>query len=98
MFDGIEGGLGAVGGTQLGQDGAHMPLDGALRMTWGCRVAASCTASAPLRYDNPNRRDLRYLLQGFGLYENDRTARFFGIRANSGEQDETNYSLLPSTS
>jgi hypothetical protein len=56
-------------------------------------VVASGTASAPLRYDNPNLRDLRYFLQAFGLYENDRTARFFGIGANSGEQDETNYSL-----
>jgi outer membrane protein assembly factor BamA len=37
--------------------------------------------------------DPRYLFQGFALYENDRTARFFGIGANSLEQNESNYTL-----
>jgi outer membrane protein assembly factor BamA len=46
-----------------------------------------------LRYADLNLRDPRYLFEGFGLYENDRTARFFGIGANSREQDETNYTL-----
>jgi surface antigen Omp85-like protein len=46
-----------------------------------------------LRYADLNLRDPRYLFEGFGLYENDRTARFFGIGANSREQDEANYTL-----
>jgi outer membrane protein assembly factor BamA len=46
-----------------------------------------------LRYANPTLLDPRYLFRGFGLYENDRTARFFGIGANSSEDDETNYTL-----
>jgi outer membrane protein assembly factor BamA len=46
-----------------------------------------------LRYATPTLFDPRYLFRGFGLYENDRTARFFGIGANSSEQDETNYTL-----
>jgi outer membrane protein assembly factor BamA len=46
-----------------------------------------------LRYADLNLRDPRYLFEGFGLYENDRTARFFGIGADSREQDETNYTL-----
>jgi outer membrane protein assembly factor BamA len=46
-----------------------------------------------LRYANPILFDARYLFQGFGLYENDRTARFFGIGANSLESNETNYTL-----
>jgi outer membrane protein assembly factor BamA len=46
-----------------------------------------------LRYGDLNWRDPRYLFEGFGLYENDRTARFFGIGVKSREQDETNYTL-----
>jgi outer membrane protein assembly factor BamA len=46
-----------------------------------------------LRGFEPTLFDPRYLLQGFVLYENDRTARFFGIGANSLEQDQTNYTL-----
>jgi outer membrane protein assembly factor BamA len=46
-----------------------------------------------LRYANPTLLDGRYLIQGFGLYENDRTARFYGIGANSLESNETNYTL-----
>src|SRR5919108_6605408 len=46
-----------------------------------------------LRYAALNLRDQRYLIEGFGLYENDRTARFFGIGAKSREPDETNYTL-----
>jgi outer membrane protein assembly factor BamA len=46
-----------------------------------------------LRYSTPNLFDPRYLLQAFGVYENDRTARFFGIGADSQEQNETNYTL-----
>jgi outer membrane protein assembly factor BamA len=46
-----------------------------------------------LRYATPTLFDPRYLFRGFGLYENDRTARFFGIGANSSEQDQTNYTL-----
>jgi outer membrane protein assembly factor BamA len=46
-----------------------------------------------LRYAHPTLFDGRYLFQGFGLYENDRTARFFGIGANSLESNETNYTL-----
>ena len=46
-----------------------------------------------LRYADPNLLDPRYLFEGFGLYENDRTARFFGIGANSLESNETNYTL-----
>ena len=46
-----------------------------------------------LRYANPTLFDVGYLFQGFGLYENDRTARFYGIGANSLESNETNYTL-----
>jgi hypothetical protein len=46
-----------------------------------------------LRYSSPTVFDPRYLFQGFGLYENDRTARFYGIGAESREQNETNYTL-----
>jgi outer membrane protein assembly factor BamA len=46
-----------------------------------------------LRYANPTLVERRYLFQGFGLYENDRTARFYGIGANSLESNETNYTL-----
>ncbi|MDQ3830867.1 MAG: outer membrane protein assembly factor, partial [Candidatus Tectomicrobia bacterium] len=46
-----------------------------------------------LRYADLKLRDPRYLFEGFGLYENDRTARFFGIGANSREPDEANYTL-----
>jgi outer membrane protein assembly factor BamA len=46
-----------------------------------------------LRYSDPTVFDPRYLFHGFGLYENDRTARFFGIGADSLEQNETNYTL-----
>jgi outer membrane protein assembly factor BamA len=46
-----------------------------------------------LRYTDPGLFDPRYPFLGFGEYENDRTARFFGIGANSREQDETNYTL-----
>jgi outer membrane protein assembly factor BamA len=46
-----------------------------------------------LRYADLNLRDPRYLFEGFGLYENDRTARFFGIGPNSLESNETNYTL-----
>jgi outer membrane protein assembly factor BamA len=44
-----------------------------------------------LRYTDLNLGGPRYLFEGFGLYENDRTARFFGIGANSLESNETNY-------
>ena len=46
-----------------------------------------------LRYADPNLRGPHYRFEGFGLYENDRTARFFGIGANSLESNETNYTL-----
>jgi outer membrane protein assembly factor BamA len=46
-----------------------------------------------LRYADPTLSNARYLVQGFGLYENDRTARFFGIGADSLESNETNYTL-----
>jgi outer membrane protein assembly factor BamA len=46
-----------------------------------------------LRYADPTVFDPRYLFHGFVEYENDRTARFFGIGANSREQDESNYTL-----
>jgi hypothetical protein len=46
-----------------------------------------------LRYADLKLRDPRYLFEGFGVYENDRTARFFGIGANSREPDEANYTL-----
>jgi outer membrane protein assembly factor BamA len=46
-----------------------------------------------LRYADPTLLEGRYLFQGFGLYENDRTARFFGIGANSLESNESNYTL-----
>jgi outer membrane protein assembly factor BamA len=46
-----------------------------------------------LRYADPGFFDPRHPVQGFGEYENDRTARFFGIGANSREQNETNYTL-----
>lgn len=46
-----------------------------------------------LRYTSPTMFDPRYLFQGFALYENDRTARFYGIGADSREQNETNYTL-----
>src|SRR5919109_494559 len=46
-----------------------------------------------LRYADLNLRSPHYLFEGFGLYENDRTARFFGIGANSLESNETNYTL-----
>jgi outer membrane protein assembly factor BamA len=46
-----------------------------------------------LRYADLTLPDPRYLFEAFGLYENDRTARFFGIGANSLEHNETNYTL-----
>ena len=46
-----------------------------------------------LRYADPNLRGPRNRFEGFALYENDRTARFFGIGANSLESNETNYTL-----
>src|ERR671922_605788 len=46
-----------------------------------------------LRYSDPTVFDPRYLFHGFVEYENDRTARFFGIGANTREQDEANYTL-----
>ena len=46
-----------------------------------------------LRYVDPNLRGPRYRFEGFALYENDRTARFYGIGANSLESNETNYTL-----
>lgn len=46
-----------------------------------------------LRYVDPGLFTPRYLFQGFGEYENDRTARFFGIGANSLESNESNYTL-----
>jgi outer membrane protein assembly factor BamA len=46
-----------------------------------------------LRYSDPSWLDPRYLVHGFVLYENDRTARFFGIGARSRERDESNYTL-----
>jgi outer membrane protein assembly factor BamA len=46
-----------------------------------------------LRYADPVLFDPRYLFLGFGGYENDRTARFFGIGANSLESNESNYTL-----
>jgi outer membrane protein assembly factor BamA len=46
-----------------------------------------------LRYADLTLPDPRYLFEGFGVYENDRTARFFGIGAQSFEGNETNYTL-----
>jgi outer membrane protein assembly factor BamA len=46
-----------------------------------------------LRYADLHLRGPRHLFEGFALYENDRTARFFGIGANSLEGNETNYTL-----
>jgi outer membrane protein assembly factor BamA len=46
-----------------------------------------------LRYADLTLADPRYLFEGFGLYENDRTARFFGIGPHSFERNETNYTL-----
>ena len=46
-----------------------------------------------LRYADLNLRGPRYLFEGFGLYENDRTARFYGIGANSLDANESNYTL-----
>src|SRR5690606_27638854 len=46
-----------------------------------------------LRYTDPEVFDPRYLFRGFIQYENDRTARFFGLGAASREGDETNYTL-----
>lgn len=46
-----------------------------------------------LRYTDPTLFDPRYLFHSFVLYENDRTARFYGIGADSQEQHETNYTL-----
>jgi outer membrane protein assembly factor BamA len=46
-----------------------------------------------LRYTNPESFDPRMPLSGWIEYENDRTARFFGIGATSREEDEANYTL-----
>jgi outer membrane protein assembly factor BamA len=46
-----------------------------------------------LRYVDPEVLDPRLLLSGWVEYENDRTARFFGISATSREDQETNYTL-----
>lgn len=46
-----------------------------------------------LRYFDPELFNPRYLVRGYIQYENDRTARFFGLGAASREQDETNYTL-----
>jgi Omp85 superfamily domain len=46
-----------------------------------------------LRYADLNLRGPHYLFEGFGLYENDRTARFFGLGPNSLESNEANYTL-----
>ena len=44
-----------------------------------------------LRYSNPELLDRRYFVQGKLSYENDRTARFFGLGAASRKDDESNY-------
>jgi outer membrane protein assembly factor BamA len=46
-----------------------------------------------LRYTDPQIFDPRYLFHGFIEYENDRTARFFGLGADSQEANESNYTL-----
>jgi outer membrane protein assembly factor BamA len=46
-----------------------------------------------LRFTDPEIFDPRVLFLGWTAYENDRTARFFGIGATSREDDETNYTL-----
>jgi outer membrane protein assembly factor BamA len=46
-----------------------------------------------LRYTDPQVFDPRYLFQGYIQYENDRTARFYGLGANSREENESNYTL-----
>jgi outer membrane protein assembly factor BamA len=46
-----------------------------------------------LRYFNPELADQRYYLQGQLSYDNDRTARFFGLGAASRKEDQSNYTL-----
>lgn len=46
-----------------------------------------------LRYTDPEVFDPRVLFFGWAKYDNDRTARFFGIGATSREQDESNFTL-----
>jgi outer membrane protein assembly factor BamA len=46
-----------------------------------------------LRYTAPQAFDPRYLFHGYIEYENDRTARFYGLGANSREENESNYTL-----
>lgn len=46
-----------------------------------------------LRYTGPEFFDPRLLFVGWAAYENDRTARFFGIGAASREEGESNYTL-----
>jgi outer membrane protein assembly factor BamA len=49
-----------------------------------------------LRYFNPELLDRRYFFQGTLSYENDRTARFFGLGAASRKDDESNYTASES--
>ena len=49
-----------------------------------------------LRYFNPELLDRRYFFQGRLSYENDRTARFFGLGAVSRKDDESNYTASES--
>ena len=46
-----------------------------------------------MNYSNFHLVQQRYLFDGKLEYNNDRTARFFGLGATSREQDETNYTL-----
>ena len=50
-------------------------------------------ASYTVNYSNFHLVQQRYLFDGKLEYNNDRTARFFGLGATSREQDETNYTL-----
>lgn len=50
-------------------------------------------ADYEISYSNPALAQRRYFFDGKLSYENDRTARFFGLGAGSRKQDETNYAL-----
>ena len=51
------------------------------------RLSIACAMPTPTLFD------VGYLFYDFGLYENDRTARFYGIGANGLQLNETNYTL-----
>jgi outer membrane protein assembly factor BamA len=50
-------------------------------------------ADYEISYSNPTLAQQRYFFDSKLSYENDRTARFFGLGASSRKQDETNYTL-----